>query len=430
MRKAGAVLILALWSLAGPATAQDALTATAAATELKQMCEADAGQLWGVDLCGPLLVVDPATRAVWASDADRTGALTASGVGWTGVLPQGVAMANTTVEWAGQRWIMVMGPLPQSAQERRVLVAHEAWHRAQTAAGLAAQPSTNAHLETERGRYLMRMEFRALGTALRSNGRGRLSAVREALLFRITRLSEFPDAARDERALDRNEGLAAYTGVRLGVNENRDLYAARLLDNYDRHNALSRSYAYATGPAYGVLLDDRMPEWRRQLRGYAPADLLAYAVGARFDAGDLRRAMERYNGQAVAAEERARAEAERFRIAELQARFGQGPRLELPLQSMQIEFDPDAVTPVAGLGNFYGTLTLRDAWGEITASQGALISADFTRLTAAAPAPDGLSGPGWRLRLEPGYQLVGPDLQGVVRLAYLPLQEPDSAPPT
>ena len=97
---------------------------------------------------------------------------------------------------------------------------------------------------------------------------------------------------------------------------------------------------------------------------------------------------------------------------------------------MQIEFDPDAVTPVAGLGNFYGTLTLRDAWGEITASQGALISADFTRLTAAAPAPDGLSGPGWRLRLEPGYQLVGPDLQGVVRLAYLPLQEPDSAPPT
>lgn len=420
----------AAW-IAAPAAAQDPLIAASAAAELTDMCRADAGRLWGVDLCGPLMIVDPSTRRAWTSQPDGFGLLQQTGAGWVGGLPEGVPVANTTIEWAGVRWIQVMAPLPQNQTERRVLVAHEAWHRAQGAIGLAAQASDCAHLESERARTLMRLEFRALGTALRSNGRARRQAVQEALLFRAVRLSEFPNAAAQEAALDRNEGLAAYTGVKLAVTENPDLYAARILDRYDRHDALARSYAYASGPAYGLLLDDLHPNWRRELGSEAPARVLVVALQlGGWNESDVRRAGERYGATQIAAEEHARAEAQRARVAEIRQRFDRGPRVELPLQSAQMEFDPNAVTPVEGLGNYYGVLTLRDAWGELRAENGALVSTDFRRLIVSSPEPGALAGPGWRLRLAPGYQLLGPDGAGIFRPVESPADAPADAPPT
>ena len=83
------------------------------------------------------------------------------------------------------------------------------------------------HLETERGRYLMRLELRALATAMLSNGRARRIAVKDALSFRMARLASFAEAPAAEAGLDRNEGLASYTGVRLGAGDQANLFAAR-----------------------------------------------------------------------------------------------------------------------------------------------------------------------------------------------------------
>ncbi|HYD73709.1 MAG TPA: hypothetical protein VEF55_11260 [Candidatus Binatia bacterium] len=420
---------LATALFAAPAAAQDPLTSAAAASELREMCREDAGRLWNIDLCGPLMVVDPSTRRVWTSDPDAAGLLQQAGAGWVGGLPAGVTVANTTTEWAGVRWIQVLAPLPAEEANRRVLLAHEAWHRAQAQLGLPAQASDCAHLEEERARVLMRLEFRALATAMRSSGRARRQAAQEALLFRAVRMSEFRAAAAQEDALDRNEGLAAYTGVRLGVTDNRDLYAARTLDRYDRNQALARSYAYASGPAYGLLLDDFRPNWRRELAGVAPARLLAETLGVGgWREADIRRAGARYGMTQIAAEERTRAEAHRARVAELRLRFDRGPRLELPLTNMQMEFDPNAVTPLEHLGNYYATLTLRDAWGELRATEGAMISTDYRRVVVSSPGRGAMSGPGWQLHLAPGYQLIGPDRAGIFRPVQIPADAPADAP--
>lgn len=400
---------------AGPALAQDYSAARMAAQELRTLCRADEGRLWGASLCGPLIVVDPATRAVWASDSDREGNLMTVGDGWAGVLPAGVTMANTSVEWAGVRWIMLLGPLPTDAAERRVLLAHEAWHRLQSQIGLASQGSDTAHLASERGRYFMRLEMRALATALRSSGNARARAAEDALAFRRARYAEFPAAFAGEAALDRNEGLASYTGVRLGADA-PDSFAARTLDNHDRHEALARAYAYATGPAYGLLLDEYQRNWRQQLGAYAPGDLLAAALRApALDRRALQRSAERYGGPQVAAQEQTRATAQRARLAEFRRLYAEGARLELPLAQMQMDFDPNQVVPVEGLGSFYGRITLRDRWGELTAADGALINESFTGLVATSPQADGLAGPGWRLTLNPAWRLTPADAAGVIR---------------
>jgi hypothetical protein len=407
-----------------PATAlaQDYRLQSAAATELQGMCNRDRGQLWGASLCGPLIIVDGRTREAYATQRDGLGLFTLTGGGgWVGTLPQGVPVANTTVDWGGIRWIMVVGPLPEDATERRVLVAHEAWHRIQALINLPMQNVNAEHLESERGRYLMRLELRSLSTAVLSNGRARQQALRDALAFRLARHAAFPNAASQEATLDRNEGLASYTGVKLGAGDEANLFAARTLESYDRHDAFARAYAYASGPAYGLLLDAYQPNWRANLGGHPPADLLVSRVRAKaLSARNLQRRAERYGGPQIAAEERARAEARRQLIANLRARFATGPRLELPLGQMQFEFDPDSVTPVEGLGSVYQRLVLRDRWGEFRASDGALIATDFSQLVAPAPVRGGLSGPGWTLQLAPGYRMSAPDPQGVVRPELVP----------
>lgn len=381
---------------ASPATAQDYESARAAA-DLREICAADGGRLWGVSLCGPLLVVDPQTRAAWASDPDPQGLLTQSAEGWRGILPAGVPIANSAVEWAGVRWIMLVGPLPTDALERRVLVGHEAWHRVQTDLGLPMSGTGNAHLATARGRTLMRLEMRALATALRSSGNARERAAEDAIAFRRARYAEFAGAFAEEAALDRNEGLAAYTGVRLAAPE-PEIYAARTLDRHDSHDALARAYAYATGPAYGLLLDQYAENWRRGLGAFAPADVLAARTRAEtFTPRDLRRAAERYGGSSITAAEQARELQQAQRLADIRRRFTAGPRRELPLSQMQMEFDPNQILPIEGLGTYYEVLTVRDLWGEARAVEGAVISAAFDRLILAEPAPDQLSGPGWRL---------------------------------
>lgn len=417
MARIAAIAVAALHALVSAtasAQAPDYERQRMAAAELAQMCEADGGRLWGLSLCGPFMVVDPRTRAAWANQDAPGGVLHRGGGGWIGVLPDDVPVANAAIEWAGVRWTMLMS-LPQDRTDRRVLLAHEAWHRIQPELGLATQNTDNAHLDDERGRYLLRLELRALRAAMRGQGTARWSAARDALQFRAQRLRHYPAAAAEEAALDRNEGIASYTGVKIGAAGGAHAYAARTLERYDASDAYSRSYAYASGPAYGLLLDERVPAWRRTLGQSAPADMLARSLGVEASARALSRAASRYDPAGhVAAAEAERGEAHRALLAKLRARYGAGSRRLVLHIDGQISFDPRRVTPVEGMGKLFGVFAARGPWGSLQAQDGALVAPTFSQVVVAEPAADGLSGPGWTLTLAPGYRISEPDGDGVM----------------
>lgn len=118
-------------------------------------CARDHGTLWRVSLCGPVVIVDKATREALASD------------GWTGKLPDNIGIANTAFDWNGERASMVMWPLPEDHVSRDRLLLHERFHAIQDRIGLPmSPPAANAHLDSLEGRYLMRLEMRALRDAL------------------------------------------------------------------------------------------------------------------------------------------------------------------------------------------------------------------------------------------------------------------------
>src|SRR3954470_959014 len=92
----------------------------------------DNAQLWGVSLCGRFMLVEPGTRRAVLTQQDPDHQFRYQKPFFLGILPQSVALANTSVRWKSEDWAMVMLPLPEDRFSRLKLLTHESFHRAQT----------------------------------------------------------------------------------------------------------------------------------------------------------------------------------------------------------------------------------------------------------------------------------------------------------
>jgi|WetSurMetagenome_2_1015567.scaffolds.fasta_scaffold08944_4 hypothetical protein len=403
----------------GGGKAQEAVPsegASAAFKEADEICRKEGGALWGRSLCGPMMFADRATRQA-VLNAPSPGAVR-DGAIFRLQLPEGMGVANTSVELGGERWTMIMWPLPQEQNRRRILMMHESYHRLQPALGLQGGGGlgTNGHLDTREGRTWLRAEFRALDRALGSVGEARRSALADALLFRAYRRSLWPEAGGEERALELNEGLAESTGVDAASSDAAARIAAARADLAGSEAAPTfvRSFAYGTGPAYGELLDAARPDWRRAVRpdfDFGAAAASAYDLALPTPSAEsAQRALERYGGSEVLAQEAARQKALDERDARFAKLFVDGPTVAFPLKNMSITFDPRDVASFRDLGSVYGTLEIADDWGTLKVESGAaLISKDFKVLQVPATqdaASGRVSGKGWTADLTKGYELA------------------------
>ena len=378
-----------------------AITPRAALEEAKQICTEDAGRLWGKSLCGPLMLVDPSTRRVSANQADANGVLAEDSGLWTGTLPANVGIANTALEWSGTLWTMLGLPLPEDAVRRRRLLAHEMYHRIQNAVQRAPRDAANDHLETELGRLWLRLEFRALDAALASSGDARRQAITDALAFRDERYRTFPEARRQETAMEAGEGLAEYTGFALdGQPLDKKLAAAREQLRAERPSYV-RSFAYLSGPAWGLLLDEADPGWPRRIGVWV--DLPQRVADALQIKPNALLAAERsvsYGGADLRKEEAARAKAIADRRASFKARFIDGPTMKFTLTpKMSFTFNPNTVEILPGEGTYYPTMEVSDVWGVLHVTGGALMGRSWESVRVSL-AEEGKS---WTLELKPGW---------------------------
>src|SRR4051794_20900644 len=186
--------ILPLLVLLGPAAAEAQVQPQLARQwfeEVTKLCERDAGRLWGMSLCGPMVIVDQATgtRATSQPEPD-------------GQPPRFPGFADGPVSWGGSRWFS--WPLymlaNQTADDRQRIMLHGPFHRIQPELGFTSSNGFNDHLDTLEGRVWMQLEWRALRRALESNGSDRAEAVADALAFRRERRRLFPGAAGQRTA--------------------------------------------------------------------------------------------------------------------------------------------------------------------------------------------------------------------------------------
>ncbi len=416
------VLVLSLTGSASLVWAQEpAINLTLAAkylAEANDLCSRDRQGLWGLELCGPTLFVDMNTREVVANQADAPGVLKQKDGLFVGKWPLEMNISNTAVDWGGKKWTMVMWPLPTDIQDRTQLLLHELFHRVQEQLHLPGLNPPNSHLDSRDGRVWLQLEWRALANALFTRGPNRKTAIVDALTFRAYRHSLFPAAAKEERELEINEGLAEYTGMKLSAGSNADfaIRASCTLRQARFRPTFVRSFAYASGPAYGALLDESGKNWRKTLQSGSDLGMLLRGVyGVKLprvsEALALKRAGE-YSGESLIASETERENNRQELMAKYRSRFVEQPALDVPLtDKAQYSFNPNNLIPFGDNGTIYPTMRVTDEWGILEVSDGALMIREAgkpARIVIAIPkevSERPLTGPGWKLQLKEGWEL-------------------------
>jgi len=367
--------------------------------EARALCERDGGRLWGVSICAPMVIADRRTQTIATSQPAPEGAR-----------PRLLGLVNAPVQWGGATWGAYMWDDVANAtpRHRMEIFLHELFHGVQPQLELMAPARATEHLDAADGRYWLRLEWRALARALRESGEPRKLAVRDALAFRQARRLLYPASVEDERAQEITEGLAAYTGTVLAAQSAADaiLGALELLTNAEAEESFVRTFAYKSGPAYGLLLDASSPGWTRRVRGTDDlGTLVMRALGVQ-PATDATASATRYGGAEIRASEQKRDQERQERLAELRRRFVDGPVLVITGGGSGMS-DSRGAAVIPGIGTVYfGPYRQSGAWGSLEAEQGVLVAADGSSRRVPAPVrrDDGtFAGDGWTFKAAPGW---------------------------
>ena len=385
------------------------------------LCSADGGRLWGVSLCGPLMLADPQTHEAIANvpvlDAKRDGSY------YRFTLAADAPIGNAPFEYDGIRFAQIKWPLKGGTDKQAVTLMHESFHRIQPKLGFVVKGareegwmiSGDPALDTETGRIWLRGEIHALRRALTSSGIARKEALSDALELRSYRYAILPSTVAPEHVLDVMEGLAESTGIDVGVPHAcriaytlRDMRIAEAASNY------AREFFFAIGPAYAELLDAVEPNWRRMVVPKTSiASLAARGFGIKVvtpSASAAQAILARYGGAAIEREEAVRERRRVAREAEYRAELVTGPTLRLPMKDFRISFNAKYTQRLGRYGTVYHHVIVSAPWGRIKVSHGdAMIDGSFSSLTVAAPATlagSTLHGNGWVLELSPGEKIV------------------------
>jgi hypothetical protein len=367
--------------------------------EAQALCERDGGRLWGVSICAPMVIADMRTQTFATSQPAPAGDR-----------PRMIGFVNAPVQWGGATWGAYMWDDVANAtpRHRMEILLHELFHGVQPQLGLRAPAKATEHLDAVDGRYWLRLEWRALARALRESGEPRNLAVRDALAFRQARRVIYPASAEDERAQEITEGLAAYTGTVLAAPSAAEAIASAVenLTGAETGESFVRTFAYASGPAYGLLLDASSPGWTRRVRGTDDLATLVMRALAVEPATDATASAARYAGAGIRASEQQRERQREARVAELRRRFVDGPVLVIPGGGGTASDSRGAVV-IPGVGTVYfHAFRSSGDWGTLEAEKGVLVASDgrTRRLPAPMRRDDGtFAGDGWTFKAAPGW---------------------------
>ena len=344
---------------------------------LKKVSDADGGKLWGKALYGPMMFVDVQTRNLVANQQNKENSLEQKGDLFFGQLPEDIIIANTAINYCGEDWTCVIWDGDRDLLTNTHLLIHESWHRIQDEIGLPACGSFNQHLDETEGELLLKLELGILKDLLQNDSKDLTEGLRDAMTVRKYRQTLFPNG--NENQFECHEGMAEYTAFKLLPLDNdnetirKGLVAAAIMKGMD-NNGYSNSFAYLTGPAYGLFLDELIPEWRISIRsGKTIPEVISteVAIPDTIDNAEIERISARYGLTEYLGKERSRLEARDKEDAELRARFSESTWLVIPNNNTHFGFDPnERLVAYDSIGVIYKTMQLKGDFGTIDVKNG------------------------------------------------------------
>ncbi len=339
-------------------------------TQIKQMCSRN--KMWGIDLWAPLMCIDENCNIV-SNKKDKLGNLQRRGDVYVGAYPEDKIIANSTTDLWNEKWTIVMSPLPVDSIDRISLICHEMFHYWQDSLGLTPThvAYNNKHMDERLARILLKLEWTAMSAACSERDfEKKKLMLTDGLAVRAYRQQEYLNWYRDEIAFEIHEGLPQYTGLKM-ASRNDSVYLSVMNDNlaeYMNKEMLVRSYAYMSGEIYGFLLDDVSGEWRTAVGGDSDLGKMLqeyYSINLPDDLKKYcRDAESRYVIKCIYDFENSRDSVKMQEKQRLMALFSKNV-IKLPIENINIGFDPNKITPLKGIGSVYRNVRIIDNWGEL-----------------------------------------------------------------
>jgi hypothetical protein len=385
--------------------------------DIEQLLKQDNGRMWGVNLYGALMFVNPATKDFIANEQNIAGTFTKEEDYFAGKLDEKTMIANTALEIDGKSWTMVMLPLPKDRDAKRELIVHELFHNIQDRLNLPQDAGTNSHLDGKTARIYLQLEWNALLRAnLADNKSTRIMHIKNALIFREIRRMEYIGSEVKENCLELLEGLAEYTGVKLGIekeSKKKEFIAKKVENAVNSYPSFIRSFAYISGPLYGLLLDKTGTEWRKKINeksdlGQLLAEILK--INTNSDPRNKFNKTKHFYGFDKIEEFENRREERNIKTVNMYTdKFINNPVLILPNKKMQFQFNPSELIALGNTGNVYPHLMVVADWGTLTAEEGAVIASDWMSVLVSTPfRTEGnvLLGTGWKIKLNEKWKVI------------------------
>ena len=352
--------------------------------ELESILKHDSAMLWGINMYGPTMFVDPESRMIVANRQDKNGLLKKNGNVYFGFLPDEYNIANTALTFSDELWTCVSRMDFDNDIERNLLLVHESWHRVQNEIGVLSVMSNNTHLENVEAAILLKMEMIALNHALMNDGDN--NDLVNALTIRMIRQEKYPNNNEDE--YECHEGLAEYTALKVLANDDKNyiLMKAILLNKIENalgYDTYTHSFAYVTGPAYGFILDEISSNWKNDvMSGSTMNDILLNIVDINTDIDKdafISNLVECYNIEVFINNEYERLTSLKQDANIMRRKFDTSPSLYIKNNGVNFTYNPnERVIPYDNLGNIYKSMRLSGDFGVVETNDGVLVTSDWS----------------------------------------------------
>lgn len=375
--------------------ASDFILAKSYFSELDSLCKVDNGSLWAKNLYGASMFVFPTSRLIIANEVDIQGKLIPKDGLYIGKLPENINIANTAFDWDGKSWTMLNWNAISKTDKysRDKLLIHESWHRNQTEIGIPSVMSANMHLDELQGSILLKLEFLTLIKALNAEQKAdRIAHLRYALMIKKYRQLIYPK--NNENEFELHEGMAEFTGFMLcGLDKKLlPLIVAKQLDQAIDKDALANSFAYLTGPAYGILFNTVSNNWlEKTKKGNNLLEIGQQIIGKQIllDTlllkNEVTNIINHYHAESLVKTETDRFEHQLQLVAEYEQKYLEGNQLIIKNNNLQFTFNPQEKLTSIGMGVVYKTMRLSGEWGVVEVKNGIMRTNDWQIFILPAP---------------------------------------------
>jgi hypothetical protein len=242
--------------------------------KMDSILDKDGGAMWGMNLRGPFMFVDPLTRHIAANQPDAHGILVRQGDLYVGVFPEGEPIGASVEEFGGTRWAFMWWTDVHRYGDRALgVMIHKSRHLWDEAIlgpfEIRGIPATDDENEND-ALKLIWLEMEILLYALAAQDEEtRRQTIHDAASVRDERERRGQHDRRDVET-ELIEGTARYTEIVLANPDPAARFAAleaRVAQTGNRWLA-----AYTIGALICVLLDELGADWHGGLR-FSQSDL-------------------------------------------------------------------------------------------------------------------------------------------------------------